>query len=182
MACRLRTLLCLLLASAAPLATHAEIKAAANDGFLIVHSGRIDGGPAQIYALLPSIGRWWSSSHTYSGNAANLTLDPEAGGCFCERWKDGAVAHGRVILALRDQLLRIDTALGPLQSKAVTGVLSFQLVPDGSATVLTLTYRVNGASGSALDKDASAVDRVLGEQFARFVRLVETGKPDPPAP
>ena len=182
MACRLRTLLCLLLASAAPLATHAEIKAAANDGFLVVHSGRIDGGPARIYALLPSIGRWWSSSHTYSGNAANLTLEPEAGGCFCERWKDGAVAHGRVILALRDQLLRIDTALGPLQSKAVTGVLSFQLVPDGSATVLTLTYRVNGASGSALDKDAPAVDRVLGEQFARFTRLVETGKPDPPAP
>jgi len=87
-----------------------------------------------------------------------------------------------VILALRDQLLRIDTALGPLQSKAVTGVLSFQLVPDGKATVLTLAYRANGASASALDKDAPAVDRVLGEQFAHFVRLVETGKPDQPAP
>ena len=173
--------LCLLLAAAAP-AAHAEINAAASDGFLIVHSARIDAAPTRIYALLPAIGRWWSSSHTYSGDAANLTLDPEAGGCFCERWKDGSIAHGRVILALRDQLLRIDTALGPLQSKAVTGVLSFQLVPEGKATVLTLAYRVNGASASALDKDAPAVDRVLGEQFARFVRLVETGKPDPPAP
>ena len=181
MAYPLRILLCLLLAAAAP-AAHAEIKAAASDGFLIVHSARIDAGPARIYALLPAIGRWWSSSHTYSGDAANLTLDPQAGGCFCERWKDGAVAHGRVILAMRDQLLRIDTALGPLQSKAVTGVLTFQLVPDGKATVLTLTYRVNGASGSALDKDAPAVDRVLGEQFARFTRLVETGKADAPAP
>jgi len=176
-----RILLCVLLASAASV-TRAEIKAAASDSFLIVHSARIDAGPARVYALLPAIGRWWSSSHTYSGDAANLTLDAEAGGCFCERWKDGAVAHGRVILALRDQLLRIDTALGPLQSKAVTGVLSFQLVPEGKATVLTLAYRVNGASASALDKDAPAVDRVLGEQFARFVRLVETGKPDPPAP
>jgi len=180
MAYPLRTLLWLLLASAA--IAHAEIKAAANDGFLIVHSGRVDAAPARIYALLPAIGRWWSSSHTYSGNAANLALEAEAGGCFCERWKDGAVAHGRVILALRDQLLRIDTALGPLQSKAVTGVLSFQLAPDGNATLLTLAYRVNGASGSALDKDAPAVDRVLGEQFARLVRLAETGKPDPPAP
>jgi len=182
MAYLLRIALCLLLAAAAPAAAHAEINAAASDGFLIVHSARIDAAPARIYALLPAIGRWWGSSHTYSGDAANLTLDPEAGGCFCERWKDGSIAHGRVILALRDQLLRIDTALGPLQSKAVTGVLSFQLVPDGKATVLTLAYRANGASASALDKDASAVDRVLGEQFARFVRLVETGKPDPPAP
>ena len=181
MACRVPTLLCMFLASAAP-AAHAEIKTAASDGFLIVHSARIDAGPARIYALLPAIARWWSSSHTYSGDAANLTLDAEAGGCFCERWKDGAVAHGRVILALRDQLLRIDTALGPLQGKAVTGVLTFQLAPDGNATVLTLAYRVNGASGSALDKDAPAVDRVLGEQFARFVRLAETGKPDPSAP
>jgi len=181
MAYPLQTLLCVLLAAAAP-AAHAEVKAAASDGLLIVHSARIDAAPARIYALLPAIGRWWSSSHTYSGDAANLTLDPEAGGCFCERWKDGAVAHGRVILAMRDQMLRIDTALGPLQSKAVTGVLTFQLVPDGNATLLTLTYRVNGASGSALDKDAPAVDRVLGEQFARFTRLVETGKPGAPAP
>jgi hypothetical protein len=69
-----------------------------------------------------------------------------------------------------------------LQSKAVTGVLTFQLARDGNTTVLTLTYRVNGASASALDKDAPAVDRVLGEQFARLTRLVETGKPDAPAP
>ena len=179
MAHPLRTLLALLLAAVAP-AVHADIKAAASDGFLLVHSARIDASPARIYALLPAVGRWWSGSHTYSGDAANLTLDPQAGGCFCERWKDGAVAHGRVILAMRDQLLRIDTALGPLQSKAVTGVLTFQLVPDGNATVLTLAYRVNGASGSALDKDAPAVDRVLSEQFVRLTRLVETGKPDAP--
>jgi uncharacterized protein YndB with AHSA1/START domain len=179
MAYPLQTLLCLLLAAAAP-AAHAEVKAAASDGFLIVHSARIEASPARIYALLPAIGRWWSSSHTYSGDAANLTLDPAAGGCFCERWKDGAVAHGRVILAMRDQMLRIDTALGPLQGKAVTGVLTFLLVPDSNATLLTLTYRVNGASGSALDKDAPAVDGVLGEQFARFTRLVETGKPGAP--
>jgi uncharacterized protein YndB with AHSA1/START domain len=103
MAYALRILLCLLLASAAA-ATHAEVKAAASDGLLIVHSARIDAAPARIYALLPAIGRWWSSSHTYSGDAANLTLDPGAGGCFCERWKDGAVVHGRVIVAMRDQL------------------------------------------------------------------------------
>ncbi len=58
MAYLLRIVLCLLLAAAAPAAAHAEINAAASDGFLIVHSARIDAAPARIYALLPAIGRW----------------------------------------------------------------------------------------------------------------------------
>jgi hypothetical protein len=83
-------------------------------------------------------------------------------------------------MVVRDQLLRLQTALGPLQARAVTGVLSFQLKPDDaakdSATLLTLTYTVNGASASALDKSAPAVDRVLAVQFEQLVRYVETGK------
>src|SRR4029453_14613960 len=164
-----------LLLAAAPAA--AEIKSATNDGFVIVHSRRFDAAPAKAYASLPAVDRWWSSEHTYSGNAANLSLGTEAGSCFCERWKDGAVEHGRVILVIRDQLLRLQTALGPLQSRAVTGVLTFQLKPEESAgknaTVLTLTYVVNGAGASALDKIAPAVNDVLGEQFARLTGLME---------
>jgi len=77
---------------------------------------------------------------------------------------------------MRDRMLRVQTALGPLQGKAVTGVLTFQLKPEEKATVLTLSYRVSGAAASALDKDVQAVDKVLGEQFTRLVRFVETGK------
>lgn len=90
--------------------------------------------------------------------------------------------HGRVIMVMRDQLLRMQTALGPLQGRAVTGVLTFQLKSEdkGAATTLTLTYVVNGASTSALDKSAPAVDAVLANQFARLVRFIETGKPTSP--
>lgn len=119
-----------------------------------------------------------------SGSAANLSLKAEAGSCFCERWNDGTVEHGRVVMAIREQILRLQTALGPLQARAVTGVLTFQLKPEenvgGPATVLTLTYVVNGASTSALDKSAPGVNDVLGEQFARLVRFIETGKATPP--
>lgn len=138
---------------------HAEVKEAAGDGFLIVFTQRVEATPAQAYAALSQVDRWWSSDHTYSGDAANMSLKAEAGACFCERWQDNSVEHGTVILALRDTLLRLNTALGPLQGKAVTGVLSFQFKPDDKATLLAVAYRVNGAAASALDKDAPAVDR-----------------------
>jgi uncharacterized protein YndB with AHSA1/START domain len=155
---------------------HAEVKQATGDGFFLVFTQRIEALPTQVYAAFPQVDRWWSSAHTYSGDAANLSLRAEAGGRFCERWKDGSVEHGVVIMVLRDQLVRIQTALGPLQGKAVTGVLSFQVKPDDKATLLTVAYRVNGAAVNALDKDAPAVDQVLGEQITRLVRFVETGK------
>ena len=162
----------------------AEIKAGSGDGFVVAFSQRINVAPAAVFAALPAVDRWWSSDHTWSGNAANLSLKAEAGGCFCERWKDGNVEHGRVITVLRDQMLRLQSALGPLQGGAVNGVLTFQLVPDAkaaaAATVLTLTYVVNGASASALDKLAPAVNEVLGEQFGRLVRFVETGQANTP--
>jgi uncharacterized protein YndB with AHSA1/START domain len=173
-----------LLLVAATCSVRAEIKAASSDGFVVVYSQRINAAPATVFAALTAVDRWWSSEHTWSGNAANLSLKAEAGGCFCERWKDGNVEHGRVIMVLRDQMLRLQSALGPLQAGAVNGVLTFQLAPDAkslsAATVLTLTYAVNAASGSALDKIAPAVNSVLGEQFGRLVRFIETGQATAP--
>ena len=162
----------------------AEVKVATSDAFVIAYSQRIAAAPARVYAALSGIDAWWNSAHTWSGDAANLSLKAEAGGCFCERWKDGSVEHGRVIMAMPNKLLRVQTALGPLQARAVTGVLTFQLAPedkDGAvATMLTLTYVVNGAGSSALDKSAPAVNEVLGEQFGRLVRFIETGKATAP--
>jgi len=172
---RLRLPLLLALIAAAP-AAHAEVKSAASDGFLLSYTKRVDAPPANVYAALATIDRWWDGDHTYSGSAANLSLQPQAGGCFCERWSDGSVEHGRVIMAIRDQTLRLQTALGPLQGRAVTGVLTFQLKPDEKGTQLTMTYLVSGTNTSALEKSAPAVDGVLGEQFARLARLIETGK------
>lgn len=175
-----RGIFLLLLAAITPGSANAEVKSASSDGFVIVHSRRVAATPEKVFAALPAVDRWWNSGHTWSGDAGNLSLKAEAGSCFCERWKDGEVEHGRVIMVMRDQLLRLEAALGPLQGRAVTGVLTFQLKPDessgGKATLLTLSYVVNGASASALDKSAPPVDGVLGEQFERLIRYIETGK------
>jgi uncharacterized protein YndB with AHSA1/START domain len=166
--------------SLAPLA-HADVKESSADGFFLTYEGALAAPTATAYADIVQIGKWWNSEHTYSGKAVNLTLKPEAGGCLCERWKDGSVEHGEVLMAMPGKVLRLRTALGPLQERALNGILTFWLRNEDSATTLTVEYRVNGASTSALDQLAPSVDEVLGDQIARLRRYIATGNPEPPA-
>ena len=164
----------------APLA-HAEVKESSADAFFLTYEGTVAAPTAKAYADIVQIGKWWNSEHTYSGKSVNLTLKPEAGGCLCERWKDGSVEHGEVLMAMPGKVLRLRTALGPLQERALTGILTFWLKNEDSATTLTVEYRVNGASASGLDQLAPSVDEVLGDQVARLRRYIATGNPEPPA-
>lgn len=161
----------------------AEVKQSAPDGFTIAFTRTLDVPPAKAYAAIASVDRWWSGEHTYSGDARNLTLGAAAGDCFCERWKDAAgrdnsVRHGVVLMALTDQAFRIAGALGPLQGLGVNGVLSIGTRAEGTGTVLTMVYKVNGSAASGLDKLAPAVDAVLQAQFARLGNFAATGKAD----
>jgi uncharacterized protein YndB with AHSA1/START domain len=130
-----------------------------------------------LYRAIARVDHWWSSQHTFSGSAGNLSLEPRAGGCFCERWNDGSVEHGRVIQTQRDRLLRLQSTLGPLMEMGLSGVLTFALAPQGKGTTaLEVTYRVSGDPSHELAKLAPVVDRVLGEQVRRLVKFAETGK------
>jgi len=87
--------------------------------------------------------------HSWSGDSHNLALDPRSGGCFCERLpargdeQAGGVEHGRVIFVRPPHMLRLASALGPLQGDAVSGVLTFTIVPaDSGHSTLTLHYIV----------------------------------------
>ena len=165
--------------AAATSVAHAEIKQATADGFFLAYSAPLEVTTAKAYADLVQVQKWWNGEHTFSGKAVNLSLKPEAGGCFCERWPGGSAEHGHVIMALPGKLLRLDTALGPLQEYALKGVLSFWLREDdyGKARI-ELEYRVNGSSASGLDQFAPQVDDVLGAQFSRLVRFIATGDPE----
>src|SRR5262249_31356777 len=131
-----------------PLA-RADIVASAPGAFMISAEADVAATPQQTYAALVQIGRWWSSDHTYSGAAVNLSIDPHAGGCFCERWSGGSVQHGQIVMAFaRDntRMLRIMTALGPLQEMGVTGVWTFTITPrqGASGAHIVMNYRVSG--------------------------------------
>lgn len=159
----------------------ADVAESAADGFLVKQSTTLKGDPQRAWTALGQPQAWWDSEHTWSGKASNLSLKPEAGGCFCERWDGGSAEHGRVVMALPGHLLRLDAALGPLQEFALTGVLSFWLKPADEGTALDVEYRVNGAQASGLDLFAPKVDIVIAGQIERLRRYLETGSPEPPA-
>ena len=157
----------------------AEVKSAAPNGFEVATTLMIAAPPDRVYSAFGEIGHWWSSSHTFSRDAANLSLELRAGGCFCERLKDGgSVQHLQVVYAAPGQGLRLRGALGPLQMEGVDGTLAWTLKPVEGGTSVTQSYVVGGYIRSGMEQWAPRVDRVLDEQLQRLKNFVE-GKPLP---
>jgi uncharacterized protein YndB with AHSA1/START domain len=161
-----------------PLAGWAEVKATPT-GFVVRHDLTIAAPPPRVYdALVREVGSWWNPSHSFTGDARNLSIDARPGGCFCEKYPNGGgVEHMRIVHAAPDRLLRMAGALGPLQAYGLAGSLAWRLSGEGSGTKLELSYTVGGFMPDGFDKIAPAVDRVLGEQAGRLKLFVETGKP-----
>jgi uncharacterized protein YndB with AHSA1/START domain len=155
----------------------AEVVDAQPNGFEVRQVVQIAAPPAQVYEALTQPGRWWSSAHTFSGDAAHLSLEPRAGGCFCEALPNGGfAAHLRVIMVKPGQAIRLEGALGPLQDTGATGHLTWTLTAKDGGTELTQTYDVGGYAKGGFGGWAPPVDRVLGEQITRLKAWVETGK------
>ncbi len=164
-------------AACASKAVFAEVIDVAPTGFTAAFRLDVKAPPARVFEAFGHIERWWNPEHSYSGVASNLSMPLEAGACFCERWDGGSVQHGVVVMVLKDKLVRVDAALGPLQGLAVNGMLTLGVKVVENHSVLEASYRVIGAPQSALDKHAAGVDRVIGEQMRRLVNLVENGRP-----
>jgi len=148
-------------------------------GFEVSSTVAISAPPEKVYAALVRIDRWWSDGHSYSGNAANMRLDPHAGGCFCERLTDGgSVEHARVVMAQPGRTLRLRGALGPLQAEGADGALTWTLAMGKDGTQLTQTYVVGGHVRGEIGRWAGQVNLVLDEQLRRLERLVEQGAPE----
>lgn len=160
----------------------AEVAAAGPGAFQIHAEAVVSAPPEQVWRSLIRVDRWWSPQHTYSGDARRLSLDPRAGGCWCERWGNGqSVEHARVVLVMEREsvrTLRLVGGLGPLQQMGTTGVLTFTITPDRRGAAIDMSYRVSGEPGLALDQVAPLVDQVLMEQFARFVRYADRDAPE----
>lgn len=166
----------LLLTVSVPFAGTAEgaVTAATADGFTLTIDVDVAAPPDVAYREL-AVGpaAWWDPEHTYSGKAERLTLDARAGGCFCELMDGGAsVSHGTVLYADPGQMLRLSSALGPLQEMAVIGTLSFAFAPRPTGSHVTVTYRVFGAFTSDAVALSKLVDSVLTLQLTRYAAHV----------
>lgn len=157
----------------------AAVKGAAANGFEVESKIVAPVSPAVAYAMLGRPGEWWDPEHTYSHDARDLSLDLQAGGCFCERLSrsGGSVEHMRVVYAQPGAALRLTGGLGPLQGEGAAGSLTFTLKPVPQGTEISLDYIVGGYWRENAVTLAPIVDQVLAGQLERLRRRLATGAP-----
>ncbi len=157
----------------------AEVVDASEHGFTVRNVARIAAHRSRVYnAAVNLVGRWWDPAHTFSGLAANLSLEARPGGCLCERLTNGGVVHLNVVYVAAQQEVRFAGSLGPLQRTGVSGAKIWMLTDDGDATRFEWTYTVGGYRAGGLASIAAAVDIVLAGQLERLKRFVETVRPE----
>ncbi|HEY2145681.1 MAG TPA: hypothetical protein VGH12_06395 [Steroidobacteraceae bacterium] len=173
--------LCRLLALMGPLAllapvenAGAEVTGIASNGFEVHQTVHVAASSDKAYAALLLPARWWSSDHTFSGNAANLILDARAGACWCESLPDGgSVEHMRVVYVAPGKALRMRGALGPFQGLAVEGALTWSVKSGANGSDISFSYLVGGYNKDGFDALSKAADHVLGEQLERLRKFID---------
>ncbi|GMN03694.1 SRPBCC family protein [Erythrobacter sp. MTPC3] len=178
---------CAISAAASPVS--AEVTEQGDAGFVTRDEATVSATPKQVWLALISPSDWWNGSHTWSGDAANLTLTPQAGGCFCERIPEtddgeqftleGSVEHMRVIQAYPESALRMTGALGPLQSEPVSGILTIAISAVDEGTRIVWEYNVGGKMRYDVPVISKAVDGVMTEQLNGLADML--GRIDEPS-
>ena len=165
------------LVTAAP--ASAEVLSAGDHGFEIQHSVNLVVPQAQTFAAFGRVGQWWNKEHTYSGDAARMSIQMRQGGCWCESLEGGGgVEHMRVAFLKPGEQVVFTGSLGPLLYEATSGVMQVKVEPIAGGSKLTMNYRVAGFAKGGGAQMAPLVDQVLAEQMKRF-RAYAAGAPKP---
>jgi uncharacterized protein YndB with AHSA1/START domain len=152
------------------------------NGFAIEEKVHIDAAPDKVYAALIAPQKWWNAQHTFSQNAANLSLEARAGGCLCEKLANGgSVLHAVVVDADPGSTLRLRGPLGPFQGQGVDSVMTFSLKGGGDGTDLVLDNKIGGYMRGGFGTWPQAADGMLSDLVAHLKYFTETGKAMPSA-
>ena len=149
----------------------AEIVSASADHFVLRHEARSDLTPGELWNRLIQPALWWHPDHTYSSNANNLRLSPQAGGLWREDWKDGSVLHGQVVYAKPERMLRLQAPFGPLQSRGIYTVWTISITPTDGGSIVVFDEVATGSSNTDLISLAKDADFVKGEALKRLADL-----------
>ncbi len=170
------------LALALATSANAEVVSSEDEHFITRDEAVVEADPKAVWLALISPAGWWSDEHTWTADAGNLSMMPQAGGCFCETIPEvedsdritleGSVEHMRVVQAHPERALRMVGALGPLQSEPVTGVLTIALSEVEEGTRIVWEYNVAGAMRYETAAIARAVDGVMSLQLAGLADLL----------
>ena len=142
-------------------------------GFKIEINKTVNVSAAVAYNQFLNISHWWNKDQTWFGKSENLTLEPRAGGCFCEKSQGREVLHMTVSYVEPNKELRMIGGLGPLQMMGIQGSMSWKFTElSQSKTQITHTYQVVGFTPDGLDKLSAIVDKVQGIQIASLVSKI----------
>jgi hypothetical protein len=162
------------------LASGAEAKVASQgpSGFSVALTADVTAEPKAAYDAFLKIGSWWSSDHSFSGDAKNLSIDARSGGCWCEKLPEGGfVRHMEISHVAPGSTLVFAGGLGPLHFMGVDGAMMISFKKADKGTTVTLSYAVGGYDEKGFKDLAVGVDAVLAGQFQRYANFASTGKP-----
>jgi hypothetical protein len=167
-------LLILILSGAAGLA-RAEVIASGPTGFSLKVVTTSEANPEQAYLAFTRIDKWWDPAHTYSGDAANLSLSLQPGGAFVETLPGvGFATHLELAHVLPGKEIRLLGGLGPLQPMGVYGALTVQFRPHPRGSEIIMLYNVSGFYEKGLDTLAAVVDQVQAGQMQRHASYADS--------
>lgn len=165
----------MLLAGGLAVSAQAAVKDQAANGFTVENSQWVPVTPEAAWKGLAEIGQWWPKDHTWWGDASRLSLEPRAGGCFCEIDGLRQARHMTVVFAEPGKLLRLTGGLGPLQGMGLSGAMEWRLAEENGGTRITLWYRAGGYTPDDLRTLAPIVDRVQGQQLGGLAEYLRKG-------
>lgn len=163
---------------AIPSIADAKVVTKGATGFVVEHQVEVKTDATAAYDAFVKVGAWWASSHSFSGDAKNLSIDTKPGGFWRETLPNGGfVKHMDLVHAAPGSMLVFSGGLGPLQFMGVAGSMTVSFKPGEGTTTVTLRYDVGGRDDKNFEDISKAVDAVLAEQFTRYANFASTGGP-----
>ena len=156
------------LAAALPVIAEAKVDGVGSSGFAVAYEADLKVLPPDAFAKFLEVGQWWSSEHSYSGDAGNMTITPVQGGCWCEAISGGFVEHLKVVNVQPGSLLVLSGGLGPLQFMGVAGSMVVTFEAKYGGTHVSLRYSVGGYDPDNFAHLSGAVDGVIGAGFESY--------------
>lgn len=150
-------------------AATADVMDKSEQGFHIKIELELNAPHRKAYRQFLKVDEWWDENHSWFGDAKGFYIEPQAGGCFCEKSGKKSVLHMLVSYVDPGNEIKMLGGLGPLQGMGLHGAMSFRFEPiSQDKTRLIHEYRVMGYSKDGLQNLAGVVDSVQTAQVRRL--------------